>query len=214
MEIISPKEAASLGLKYYFTGKPCKHGHTAKRRVKSGECSECSRLARKSWGQSNPDKILKYRRDNKSRLLVLDKEYKKKNPEKTKAVAKKCREKNRSKYLIGQRLWASQNKEKRKQYSQSNLAVYAAHAAKRRAKMKNATPLWFEEDAIEKLYGLAQEMTVEMGEEYHVDHIVPLQSEIVCGLHCLANLQILRGCENISKGNRHWPDMPEPAIAA
>jgi hypothetical protein len=43
--------------------------------------------------------------------------------------------------------------------------------------------------------------------EYHVDHIVPLTSDLVCGLHCEANLQIAVGKDNIAKNNRWWPDM-------
>jgi len=37
---------------------------------------------------------------------------------------------------------------------------------------------------------------------HHVDHIVPLVSQLVCGL------QILDAKANIEKGNRSWPDMP------
>ncbi len=37
------KVACSLGLKYYFTGKPCKFGHVEKRITSSGVCVACSK---------------------------------------------------------------------------------------------------------------------------------------------------------------------------
>ncbi len=43
-----------------------------------------------------------------------------------------------------------------------------------------------------------------------IDHIVPLKSKIVCGLHCLENLQYLPSAENQAKKNYFWPDMPKP----
>lgn len=41
----SAAEAAKLGLKYYFTGTPCKQGHVALRKTKTGKCTECDRAA-------------------------------------------------------------------------------------------------------------------------------------------------------------------------
>lgn len=40
-EIISRKEARALGMKRYFTGMPCKHGHLAERRCDSKTCTAC-----------------------------------------------------------------------------------------------------------------------------------------------------------------------------
>ena len=42
-EIISRKDAKAKGLAHYFTGKPCKHGHTDIRRSTNGLCRACER---------------------------------------------------------------------------------------------------------------------------------------------------------------------------
>lgn len=44
MEIITYADAKSLGLKRFFTGKPCKYGHIAERMIGSRNCCECNRL--------------------------------------------------------------------------------------------------------------------------------------------------------------------------
>lgn len=45
MKIISRKEAKILGLKRYFTGKPCPHGHVDERHVSDKSCVTCRRLS-------------------------------------------------------------------------------------------------------------------------------------------------------------------------
>jgi len=45
MQIISRAEAKAKGLKRYFTGKPCKHGHVAERVVVNATCVECERAS-------------------------------------------------------------------------------------------------------------------------------------------------------------------------
>jgi len=47
MQIISRAEAKAKGLKRYFTGKPCKHGHVAERQVFNATCVDCQRAANK-----------------------------------------------------------------------------------------------------------------------------------------------------------------------
>lgn len=48
MKIILRKDAKVEGLKRYYTGKPCKHGHIDERTVSSGRCVECDRIIQKT----------------------------------------------------------------------------------------------------------------------------------------------------------------------
>ena len=79
---------------------------------------------------------------------------------------------------------------------------------KRREAERRATPAWADQTAIDDIYANARWQTRRTGKPFHVDHIVPLLSELVCGLHVAGNLEILPGPANVSKGNRRWPDMP------
>jgi len=84
-----------------------------------------------------------------------------------------------------------------------------AERAMERLRLKRiATPAWADIDAIEAVYAEAKARNAEAGEKWHVDHIVPIRSRIVCGLHVHWNLCLLSASENIAKGNRSWPDMP------
>jgi hypothetical protein len=75
------------------------------------------------------------------------------------------------------------------------------HANKRRVARLQRTPLWADQDAIKAIYAEALRLKRETGVEHHVDHIIPLQGELVSGLHVENNLQVLPWRENILKRN-------------
>ena len=64
----------------------------------------------------------------------------------------------------------------------------------------SATPSWADFFQIERAYELAQEYR-DKGIDAEVDHIIPLQGKIVCGLHVQTNLQITNLQFNRSKSN-------------
>ncbi len=82
-----------------------------------------------------------------------------------------------------------------------------ARNAKRRAVKLSRIPSWSESFIVDEIYHLAKIRTEITGVKWHVDHVVPLNSPLVSGLHCEANLRVIPAQQNYDKGNRHWPDM-------
>ena len=70
-----------------------------------------------------------------------------------------------------------------------------------------ATPVWHVAGAINALIAEVYRRRQE-GEDVELDHIVPLRSPIVCGLHCPDNLQIVPAETNRAKSNHMWPGHP------
>lgn len=68
-KIISRAEAQARGLKRYFTGKPCKRGHTAERYVARKGCIECESEKNKAK-PARPDRLLRWLENNKDRMKV------------------------------------------------------------------------------------------------------------------------------------------------
>jgi hypothetical protein len=74
--------------------------------------------------------------------------------------------------------------------------------------VRRATPKWADHNLIKALYDGVREMREITGQPWQVDHIVPLRSPLVCGLHVPANLFPALLEHNARKGNHHWPDKP------
>jgi len=67
------------------------------------------------------------------------------------------------------------------------------------------TPPWADLKRIRGIYEEAHRATKLTGLGHHVDHIIPLQGELVSGLHVAENLRVLPGPENLSKGSKFDP---------
>lgn len=133
-------------------------------------------------------------------------------------ICKRLQDKNSSperkeKARIRSSLWYYENREKALLANKPRSAKWAidnkdkncAKSAKYRASKYSATPPWLTIDDLKQIeieYSLAQWTSSVMNSVYHVDHIIPLQGKLVCGLHVPWNLQVIPAVTNISKGNR------------
>jgi hypothetical protein len=90
-----------------------------------------------------------------------------------------------------------------RKYYQKNKSVFFEYAAKKRALKRRAVPKWYDYEKIKRVYEEARKRG------WHVDHVVPLVSDKVCGLHVHDNLQLLDPKLNKIKNNHWWPEMAE-----
>jgi hypothetical protein len=148
---------------------------------------------------------------NKERIKARTAEYYARTKAERLAKQKERYERKKDVVLARNKAWADANRDKMREYHSAyvkrNRELWTAQTALYRAAKKQATPVWADAAAIKAFYAQARAMKDETGKEYHVDHIVPLQSELVCGLHVEHNLQVLPGRANRRKSNKFWPDM-------
>ena len=177
-------EAKFAGASFYFTGEPCVRGHVALRKTK-GACVECMK---EDWAVDN------------------EKRKSKPKSEAAKAAGKRYYERNKEAVIA--RSAARPPEEKRRaraDYKDRNVDVVRADTSVRKRRHREATPKWLTPEqrlAMRQLYIQARKLTEVTGERYVVDHIVPLRSHEVCGLHVPWNLRVITQEENLKKSNK------------
>ena len=92
---------------------------------------------------------------------------------------------------------------KYKDFTSEEKADQIMRVNKRFARLKNATPAWADMKKIKEFYVEAQTLTRSTGIVHEVDHIVPIQGRLVCGLHVENNLRVLTRDDNRAKLNHH-----------
>jgi hypothetical protein len=181
------KEAKAIGATHYFTGEPCVRGHVALRKTK-GACVEC---LKEDWAVDNARRA---QLPKSEAAKAAGRRYYEQNRElvKARAAERPAEERRRAR-----KTWKVRNPE---------AAQVSANAWKRRA--RDAAPQWLtpeQKSEIAAIYAKARTMTKLTGVKHAVDHIVPLRSLEVCGLHVPWNLQILTHVDNCAKSNKLVP---------
>lgn len=182
---------------FYLTARgwlapPCKECRIAAAAKYAADNKETVRNAQRKWRNKNSEAIKAYKKqwnnDNKERLS---------SPSRAAAARLKS-----SLYV------ARCKKEGRLLWYQKNPTKHLAATRARQAGIKTASVKWRNNFYIEEAYDLARRRTRATGFAWHVDHIVPLKSKLVCGLHCEQNIRVVPSGENIRKSNTTWPGMP------
>lgn len=180
--------------------------------MKDGRSSACKSCVRR------------YQAMNKERIRKKAKEYYDANAEERRAHARQKyhEQSDRNKEQSLKRYYANIDRERARsvewrqqhpayaaeksaEWRRNNPDQVLAHNNKRRAAKLQAIPAWCECDVIAAIYAECRCISDATGIVHHVDHIIPLQHPLVCGLHCAANLQIITEEENRRKHNHFVP---------
>lgn len=152
VEIISREEARERGLKRYFTGTPCKHGHISERYVGNRCCASCTLIAAMAYDAAHPDAAKKriksasqknkeayrlkrreYLDANRDRVRQQGREHDKKrreNPEFAKAKAEREKHRYHSDQSVRERALA---RSKTPEYRESQRARRQSHDYKEKS---------------------------------------------------------------------------------
>lgn len=193
MKIVLRSDALKAGSLRYFTGKPCPHGHTCERYVKTWQCVECIGLQAREWALAHPAKIAE-----------IGRKQRQKKPEKYREWKSASQKRNRAAANSRNRKYAASHQEqvnaKTAAWQKANPDKELIKVRRRQAAKLQRVPGWVDHNAIALIYRVAQIAKVTWPEvEIHVDHVVPLRGRSVSGLHVHNNLQILTAQQNRSK---------------
>lgn len=90
----------------------------------------------------------------------------------------------------------------------AHLWIIARYRPTRRQRMTLATPGWADRQSLDAIYEEAKRLTETTGIRHEVDHVYPICSDTICGLHVPTNLRIVTAVFNLAKSNR-WEESYE-----
>ncbi|GAA0586444.1 hypothetical protein ACFQH5_20410 [Halomonas salifodinae] len=156
VHIISKRKAAALGMKRYFTGKPCRKGHVSEMSVKDRACLECKWDRNRRWKAENAEANAAYQREYQERNRQYFRDW--------------------SRFSHG----ADRARKRRRMLERAGTLNVndPVFVARNKARLKH----------LRKLAKQYEEWT---GIKFEVDHIIPIVSDEVCGLHWYGNWQLI-----------------------
>lgn len=184
----------------------------------SGLCRACSILKSKAYYLKNQElskeKARIHHAENREEKLVKLKENYALNAELRKEQARTVYRANVASISKKKKVYRAANGDKVRAsiaaWNKAHPEKSCAYTERRRARKLQAVPAWWSEfdglffdEAVDK----ARKLKLLTGLNWHIDHIVPLKSKQVCGLHWHGNAQLLPAHMNQSKSNTYWPDM-------
>lgn len=202
LHLIPRQAAIAAGLKHYFTGKPCLRGHIDERKTDRKYCLTCklekdrAKLALPGAKERRAEYDRKRWENDREYLVAKNRRYYAANADAVNAQKRGYYVRKLPELRIASKIWREANRH-----------VLRHLTAKRKKRIKKATPLWADMLKIEEVYLEAERLSQVTGILHHVDHIIPVQGENVCGLHVHTNLQPLPWRENLSKKNKFNEDL-------
>lgn len=213
------KKSNPDGLQYHCRG--CVAKYAASWREKNAEKirqtgkayakanAERARIRAKEWALANPERKReadnRYRLENSEALRKAQAKWRAENKETIRAKKKEYAARNKQKLKeVRVRAYLAKVEENRaaaKEWAKANPEKRRAQNALRKATKIKATPKWADLEAIAEFYAYAVHLSKSTGILHHVDHVIPLRSSKVCGLHCETNLQVIPAEENLKKRN-------------
>lgn len=157
--------------------------------TKRDRCKKCLSELSRAWNLAHPERYAANKAAHRPKELARMREFNREN---------------RPRLTEYMRRWRDKNRERVREIN-ATVRRTEEDKAKRRArcaKRGSAIPPWADRKAIQALYLKARRLRKQTGIDWHVDHIIPLNAPNVCGLHVETNLQIIRGIDNLRKGNR------------
>lgn len=216
------------------TGKPTAAFYRSKRSPDGLRqwCKDCDKASAIGWRNQNRDRALAsladwrqrneahelaYRKrkyqENPAKHMAKSMEWAAANPERNKANQARDRDNHRESRRIKQLAYAAEHREQENaratEWARKNKGRVLANVRGRAAGEHRATPRWANRFFMGEIYALCALRTTLTGVQHHVDHVVPIRSRYVCGLHCEQNMRVIPAALNRSKSNSEWPDMPE-----